>query len=101
MRGTACIRRIAGICSFLGVIGIGATLSRGQAEAPNAGRRIVEERCSVCHDLSRVERLYGIHDRRSWEEVVSRMVRLGASLDGPEHAVAVDYLNSQSKAVNQ
>ena len=50
----------------------------------------MQERCTECHDLGRVES--ASKSSEGWEETVARMVAKGADLNDEEQAVAVDYL---------
>ena len=64
----------------------------GQGEAPAAldGKALVEERCTKCHDLKRVESAK--KTREEWQANVERMVGLGAELDEAEQQAVIDYL---------
>lgn len=54
------------------------------------GKKLLEERCTSCHDLNPVVMLK--QSRRAWRELVVKMVGFGAQLDGKEVDVATDYL---------
>jgi cytochrome c5 len=54
------------------------------------GQTLLNERCSVCHNLNRVtsQRLTAAQ----WNQIVSRMVQNGAQLTAAEQQVLVEYL---------
>ncbi len=54
------------------------------------GKALTQERCSVCHDLGRVESAQKTSDE--WQSTVERMVSKGAKLDAAEQAAVVQYL---------
>jgi cytochrome c5 len=60
------------------------------APSSSEGETLVQERCTECHDLARVES--ASKDRAGWEENVTRMVAKGAELNEEEQAIVVDYL---------
>ncbi|MEM5773765.1 MAG: hypothetical protein AAGU05_02095, partial [Anaerolineaceae bacterium] len=57
------------------------------ADALAAGKKLVEERCSVCHSLSRVTSKRASHDQ--WEQTVDRMIANGAQLNSEEKQLVV------------
>lgn len=62
----------------------------GSAGAAAGGQALVEERCSECHALTRVQSASKTRDQ--WEQTVSDMIDKGARLSEEEQAVVVDYL---------
>jgi mono/diheme cytochrome c family protein len=67
------------------------TATPGPTTAPvDEGRALLEERCTVCHTLDRVERSQ--KSREEWVSTVARMVENGAQLTDAERAVLIDYL---------
>jgi cytochrome c5 len=54
------------------------------------GKSLVEERCTVCHDLGRVER--AMKGEEEWKTTVERMVGHGAQLSEEEQALVVQHL---------
>jgi cytochrome c5 len=54
------------------------------------GAQFLQERCTVCHTLSRIE------DQRlsaaDWKVIVDRMISKGAKLTADEETLLVDYL---------
>lgn len=70
----------------------GAKQEAAPAAAPSAldGEALVQERCTQCHDLGRVESATKTRDE--WKANVERMVALGAQLDEAEQEAAIGYL---------
>lgn len=54
------------------------------------GQVLLEERCTVCHTLDRVERAQ--KSRESWVDTVDRMIGYGAQLSDSERTILLDYL---------
>lgn len=54
------------------------------------GKTLVEERCTECHGLDRVEG--ASKTKEEWQANVERMVSKGADLDAEEQAIVVEYL---------
>jgi hypothetical protein len=54
------------------------------------GATLVQERCSVCHLLSRVEG--SRHTAGDWKLIVELMISRGAQLTPEEETVVVNYL---------
>lgn len=54
------------------------------------GATLVQERCSVCHSLSRVEG--SRHTTADWKTIVDLMISRGAQLTPEEETVVVNYL---------
>jgi hypothetical protein len=54
------------------------------------GRVVLEERCTACHGLGRVESAR--KSREEWVTTVERMVGYGAQLSEDEESVLIDYL---------
>ena len=68
-----------------------ATEDAGTAdEGMSDGEQLVQERCTVCHDLTRVEE--ADYDQAGWEASVDRMIQNGANLTPEERDVVVEYL---------
>jgi uncharacterized membrane protein len=53
---------------------------------------LLEERCTVCHMLDRVESAQ--KSREEWASTVARMVEYGAELTDAETTVLIDYLTA-------
>ncbi len=56
------------------------------------GASLVQERCSVCHPLTRVES--SRHTATEWKTIVDTMIGRGAQLTAPEETVVVEYLSA-------
>jgi cytochrome c5 len=54
------------------------------------GKSLVEERCTQCHDLGRVERAKKTEEE--WRATVERMVGKGAQLNEAEQELVIKYL---------
>ena len=54
------------------------------------GEALVQERCTECHDLGRVERAKKTEEE--WKATVERMVTLGAQLNQAEQELVIQYL---------
>jgi cytochrome c5 len=64
-----------------------------QENAPPAaveGKTLLEERCTRCHDLGRVERARKTEEE--WKATVERMVGKGAQLSQTEQELVIQYL---------
>jgi cytochrome c5 len=64
----------------------------GRVELPEGdGRKILETSCAGCHDLSVVtkEKL----SRTAWQDLVGRMIGMGAKVDDAQVPTLLDYLN--------
>jgi cytochrome c5 len=61
-------------------------------DTPTDGKALLEERCTVCHNLDRV--YAEKRDETGWNAVVDAMVSKGAKLDAAERDLLVAYLVS-------
>ena len=61
-----------------------------EAPAMLNGKSLVEERCTKCHDLGRVERAKKAEEE--WKATVERMVGKGAQLNQAEQELVIQYL---------
>jgi len=64
-------------------------------EATAAGAALLQERCTVCHNLARVENAKKSGDE--WSATVQRMVGKGAKLSPEEQESLVKYLSATYK----
>jgi len=60
------------------------------APAVLEGKTLLEERCTECHDLGRVEQAR--KSEEEWKATVERMVGKGAQLNEAEREVVIQYL---------
>jgi len=58
------------------------------------GRQLVQERCTVCHNLTRVRNHITKNDRKAWNDYVTRMQKHGARVSDAEKEVIVNFLSS-------
>ena len=56
------------------------------------GEALVDERCTKCHDLGRVEAANKSAD--GWKTTVTRMVGIGAELNEAEQTAVIEYLTA-------
>jgi mono/diheme cytochrome c family protein len=83
-----------GIIAVVGLAGCSAgSQASGAVSAVAQGQALVEQKCSVCHALDRVNAAQ--KDRASWVATVDRMRGHGANLTDAEAALVVDYLASR------
>jgi cytochrome c-type biogenesis protein CcmH/NrfF len=91
-------RYIALLLTFLAVVFFISACSSGASNpTPTAtsnldGATLIQERCSVCHPLSRAER--SKHTAADWKLIVDRMIRRGAQLSPDEETKVVSYLTT-------
>jgi cytochrome c5 len=57
------------------------------------GAAILQEKCTVCHSLERVEAAQ--YDDVGWEQVIERMREKGADLTDDEATALAEYLSLQ------
>jgi cytochrome c5 len=55
------------------------------------GKALLQERCTRCHGLDRVEKHARV-DREHWANIVREMMRKGAKLNDDERNALLDYL---------
>ncbi len=67
-----------------------AAASVAPAAAAAEGKAILENACTVCHNLQRVQNLKLTKDE--WQGMVDRMKGRGAELSDPDTATLIDYL---------
>lgn len=71
----------------------GATSSGSGAGAVTDGASLVAERCTVCHDMQRIDRVE--QSRAEWEATVDSMIAKGTQLNDEERQAVIDYLASR------
>jgi hypothetical protein len=90
-------RMLALIVCLLGVVLIVSSCSSTVASPTPAstttnGAALLQERCSVCHPLTFVEK--SRHTAADWKLIVDMMISRGAQLTPEEETVAVNYLST-------
>jgi cytochrome c-type biogenesis protein CcmH/NrfF len=84
------------LIAFLVLIVFSSACSSGSSNTTPAsttqldGATLVQQRCSVCHPLGRVES--SNHTAAQWNTIVNTMISRGAQLTSEEKTVVVDYL---------
>jgi cytochrome c5 len=58
--------------------------------ADGDGKDLVVAKCTVCHDLERVPRVY--RDKQGWEDLVANMISRGAEINADEAKKIQTYL---------
>ena len=88
------IRTTLAVMGCAAVLGLALALASAGAQGPPEGQSLVQNRCTVCHNLTRVRYHIGKNDRKAWHDYVSRMQKNGARVTDAEKQVIVDYLAS-------
>jgi cytochrome c-type biogenesis protein CcmH/NrfF len=90
-------RMLALLLTILVVMSLVTACSSGSSSSTTAtsttskdGSTLLQERCTVCHNLSRVES--SRHTSADWKTIVDRMIGKGAQLTSDEETLVVDYL---------
>jgi hypothetical protein len=81
------------LIAVLAFLAVACTKGIGESAAPSSldGKTLVQERCTQCHDLARVEAAR--KTREEWQSTVDRMVSKGARLNQAEEEAVVQYLS--------
>jgi len=66
--------------------------SSGEDLPDGEGKKLLESRCTSCHELTEVTKFRGYYDRAQWRDIVVTMVEYGADLKKPEIETLADYL---------
>jgi len=67
----------------------------GFALAQPAGKAMVDNACSKCHSLKRVES--ALKNAAEWETTLDRMIKKGAKVKPEEREAVLKYLNGLNK----
>ena len=59
-----------------------------------AGRQILMNACTSCHNLREVTKFNGFYSREQWRDIVLTMMDYGAPVNAKEVEVLSDYLTS-------
>jgi cytochrome c-type biogenesis protein CcmH/NrfF len=90
------IRLTAIFCALVVLIVFSSACSSGSSNTtPSStsaldGATLVQERCSVCHPLTRVESAN--HTAAEWKTIVNTMISRGAQLTPEEETAVVNFL---------
>ncbi len=69
--------------------------SAGAVLAQPAGKAIVENACTKCHGIKRVES--AVKTKAEWEVTLDRMIKKGAPVKPDEREAVLKYLNTLNK----
>jgi len=87
---------ILSVCLFLAACGSNATPTTASSSgATSAGQTLMEQRCTVCHSVSRITSAH--HTAAEWKTTVDRMINKGAQLSSSEEQTLLDYLAKNYK----
>lgn len=99
-------RRTLFLVSCILLIGVGIVACARPPQPPDStpsplsvltatpdGATLLQERCSVCHSLERVQQARKTSSE--WEQTVTRMVGRGAKLNEEERTLLIAYLAKQ------
>jgi hypothetical protein len=77
------------ICLLVVACSSGSSGNSGNSSTPD-GNALMQERCTQCHTLSRVENAH--KTAAEWTTTVDRMISYGAQLNSDERSILIDYL---------
>ena len=83
------------LCIVIMVFFVSSCKSQSSTATPDPttmyeGATLVQERCTVCHTLSRVERVK--YTASEWQTIVDNMIQKGAQLTPDEKTIVEKYL---------
>ena len=63
------------------------------------GEALVQQTCTKCHDLNRVQAAFSVNDQAAWSATVARMLAKpnAPAASAGEQAVIVEWLSVQKK----
>jgi cytochrome c-type biogenesis protein CcmH/NrfF len=67
-----------------------STISSAPSTSTLDGATLVQQRCTVCHSLSRIESSH--HSATEWQTIVDSMIQRGAQLTPEEETAVLNYL---------
>ena len=79
---------------FAAFLWLASTFSAIDAQGTPEGRSLVQDRCAMCHNLTRVRGHIGKNDVQAWDHYVARMQKNGARVTDAEREVIVAFLSS-------
>jgi cytochrome c5 len=74
---------------------VAPTATSGGAPSTVPGATLVNERCTLCHSLDRIQTAH--KTEAEWTTTVSRMVQNGARLTAAEKSAVIQYLSATYK----
>ena len=74
------------------LIGLVASACSSGDNGSSDGKNLLQDRCTECHTLSRVENAEKTRDE--WTRTIDRMVTIGAELNSEERVILLDYLEA-------
>jgi hypothetical protein len=92
------VKSLLGPAVIFFIAGVLTMPAATQSSTPNEdlpdgeGKKILETRCTSCHELSEVTKFRGYYNRAQWRDIVVTMVEYGADLEKPEIETLADYL---------
>ncbi len=92
MRKKVTVQKLIALGVVLMVLVLGACGGKEITPTPETpdGATLLQDRCTPCHDLNKVEREKLTQDQ--WQQTVSDMVQKGAVLNAEEQQTLVTYL---------
>jgi cytochrome c5 len=78
-----------------GMIGRGTVLDSTEREILLSylfGGSLLQQRCTLCHNLDQVNSALALKDSSAWDGTVTSMIGRGAQLDDAEKGILIDYL---------
>jgi virginiamycin B lyase len=81
---------VLALCAGLVGLSSAARAAEPAGLPPGAGAAIIESRCTLCHDASRI--LAAGHTRAEWQTVIAMMKNAGAEVPADQENVLLDYL---------
>jgi cytochrome c-type biogenesis protein CcmH/NrfF len=90
IKSAAILLLLIALIIFISACSSSNTTSTPSSTSALDGDTLVQERCSVCHPLTRVESAN--HTATEWKSIVNTMISRGAQLTPEEKTVVVNYL---------
>ncbi len=88
------IKRTLAVMGCTAILGLAVFAAPVKGQGSPEAKALVQNRCTVCHNLTRVRNHIGKNDRNAWDAYVTRMQKNGAQITEPEKQAIVDYLAS-------
>ncbi len=90
IRSAAILFTLLVIIVFTSACSSGSSNTTPSSTSALDGATLVQERCSVCHPIGRIES--SNHTAAQWNTIVNTMISRGAQLTPEEKTVVVNYL---------